>query len=223
MVVEEILKERPPITEDIRMITNLQNIKNTLKKTHSHKDILAFISNLDFVDSLIKDHLESLDSAQPKEEVKGVKFVPRDASKYRKFFKKLDKVKDRYDPYTNFFLKEAEFHNMTREVLPEKIRKARTKEEKDAYQDILDNMMLTELKREESDLNVGTHVIKRKQFHYDFESLLTDQNEYDIDNETYSYDYSDEHFLERRRRQAETNLIKTKILYKLHEGLALTK
>ena len=155
--------------------------------------------------------------------MKGTKYVPRDASSYRQFFKKLDKVKDRYDPYTNFFLKEADFHNMTRKVLPDKIRKAKTKEEKETYQDILDNMMLTELKKEESDLNVGTHVIKRKEFHYDFETLITDQNEYDIDEETHSQDYSDEHFLHRRRRQAEANLVKTKILYKLHEDLALTE
>lgn len=58
MVVEEILKERPPVTEDIRMITNLQNIKNTLKKTHSHSDILSYISGFNFIDSLIKEHLE---------------------------------------------------------------------------------------------------------------------------------------------------------------------
>lgn len=223
MVVEELLRNRDPVSNEIRMITNLQNVKNSLKKTKSHNEILSFIAGFNFTDSLISDHLSALDSAEASDKSqKKAKLLPRDASSFREFYRKIEGVKDRHDPFTNFYLKEAEFHQMTREILPDKIKKARNKEEKEAYQEILDNMLLTEMSREESDLNVGSHVIKRDQVHYNFDSLIKDIENYDKDPEVHSGEYSDEMFLDRKRRQAEANIIKTKILYKLHEDLKLT-
>jgi len=203
------------------MITNLQNIKNSLKKTKSDEEILSFVSGFEFTDGLIEEHLKNLknkskSSAPPK-------MVPRDPKAYRDFHKKLDIVKDRYDPFTNFYLREAGQKEMTRKELPEKIRKAKTQDEKDFYQEVLDNMMLTEQSSEVSDINVGTHVIKRKDFHYDLETLVRDENNYDRNAEVYSTDISDEYFLLKRRREAEANFIKTKIIHKLHKDAPLSK
>jgi hypothetical protein len=222
MIVEEILRERKPLTKNIRMITNLQNIKNSLKKSHSDHEILSFISSLDFVDNLIYDHLSSLSKPQTPKRSK-TKFVARDASNYRKFYKNLDVVKDKYDPFTNFYLKEASFKDYTRNVLPEKIRKSRTKEEKELYQETLDNLLMTEFAQERSQLNVGTHLFKKFDYHFDFDTLITDQNNYDRDQQVYSDDVSDEMFLEQKRVEAEANIIKTKILHKLHEDLPLSE
>ena len=222
MIVEDILREREPVTEDVRMITNLQNIKNTLKKTHSDKEILSFITNFEFIDSLIADHLSAYDRAEALQTSKSAKFVPRDAGCYREFLKSLDNVKDRYDPYTNFFLNEAGQKEMTHKTLPRLIRKAKTEEEKNYYQEVLDNMLLSKQSHEKSDLNVGTHVIKKKDIHYNFESLIRDENNYDRDERVYSDEFSDENFLLKQRREAESNLIKTKILHKLHEDRPLT-
>lgn len=222
MIVEDILREREPVTEDVRMITNLQNIKNTLKKTHSDKEILSFITNFEFIDSLIADHLSAYDRAEALQTTKSAKFVPRDARCFREFMKSLDNVKDRYDPYTNFFLNEAGQKEMTHKTLPRLIRKAKTEEEKNYYQEVLDNMLLSKQSHEKSDLNVGTHVIKKKDIHYNFESLIRDENNYDRDERVYSDEFSDENFLLKQRREAESNLIKTKILHKLHEDRPLT-
>lgn len=221
MIVEEVIRERKPITKEIRMITNLQNIKNSLKKTHSDREILSFISHLDFVDDLISDHLSSLSKPSTPKSSK-TKFVERNASNYRKFHKNLDVLKDKYDPFTNFYLKEAGFKDYTRNVLPEQIRKSRTKEEKQFYQETLDNLLLTEFSQERSQLNVGTHLFKKFDYHFDFDTLITDQNNYERDHQVYSDEVSDEMFLEQKRVEAEANIIKTKILHKLHEDELLT-
>lgn len=222
MIVEDILREREPVTEDVRMITNLQNIKNTLKKTHSDKEILSFITNFEFIDSLITEHLEAYERADSLKSTKSAKFVPRDPKCYREFLKSLDNVKDRYDPYTNFFLNEAGEKEMTHKTLPRLIRKAKTEQEKNYYQEILDNMLLSKQSYDKSDLNVGSHVIKKKDIHYNFEALIRDENNYDRDERVYSDEFTDESFLLQQRREAESNLIKTKILHKLHEDRPLT-
>lgn len=136
---------------------------------------------------------------------------------------KLDNVKDRYDPYTNFFIKEAAESEAIRVTLPRKIKEARTKQERDKYQEVLDNLLLTEDSKRYSGLNVGTHVFKKKEVHYNFETLIRDENNYNRDAETYSKDISDARFLDIQRRRAEANLIKTKIINKLHENKLLTE
>ena len=221
MIVEELLKERKPITNEIKMITSLQNIKNSLKKTSSDSEILSFITNLEFIDSLIGEHLLLLEGKQVNKSP--AKLVNRDPKCYREFLMKLDNVKDRYDPYTNFFLKEAAETETTRVILPRKIRDARTKEEREKYQNILDNLLLTEDSQKHSGLNVGTHVVKRNDIKYNYETLIRDENNYNRDIEVYSSEISDEYFLDKQRRSAEANIIKSKIISKLHENKPLTE
>lgn len=221
MMVEEFLKERKPVTAEMKMITSLQNIKNSLKKIHSDSEILSFMTNLDFIDTLIGDHLQMLEGKSATKS--SAKLVSRDPTWYREFLTKLDNVKDRYDPYTNFFIKEGAEHEAIRVTLPRKIKEARTKEERDKYQEVLDNLLLTEDSKKYSGLNVGTHVFKKKDIHYRFETLIRDENNYNRDTEVYSADISDAHFLDIQRRRAETNLIKTKIISKLHENKPLTE
>ena len=205
------------------MMTNLQNIKNTLKKTLSDQKILSFISEFDFIDDLIGQHLDSFERAEPLTQKSKTKFLPRNAQNYREFIKSLDNVKDRYDPYTNIFLKEAGHQEYTRKILPKKIRKARTQEKKEMYQEILDNLLLTEFAQTRSQLNVGTHVFKKYKINFNMETLIRDENNYNRDPEVYSSQISDELFLENKRVQSESNLIKTKIIHKLHLDLPLTK
>jgi hypothetical protein len=207
------------LSKDVRMITNLQNIKNSLKKTYSDNEIINFIKEFEFVDKLIEEHLQSKASNARKT----AKFLPRDPKAFRKFLMNLDEVKNTYDPYTNFFIREAKEKELTRKILPEKVRKAKNKEEKEYYQDMLDSLMLAEYQTEVSPLNIGTHVIKRNVFNYDLETLLRDENNYNRDPELYSEDVADDYILAKKRREAESKLIKTKIIYKLHTDSPLTK
>ena len=108
MVINELKKAETlsPIDEDTSMITNLQNIKQGLKSDYSDKEILnTILSNMNFTEQLIEEHLKvkKFTEAKPAK----ARFVPRDAEKYRKFVESAYISKDREDPYTHFYLKEA--------------------------------------------------------------------------------------------------------------------
>jgi len=92
MIAEELLRQRNPITSEIRMITNLQNIKNTLKKTYSDQEILNFLSSFSFTDNLIRSHLKSYQTAETLKPNPKTKFLSRNAQKYRQFLKTKGKL-----------------------------------------------------------------------------------------------------------------------------------
>jgi hypothetical protein len=60
--------------------------------------------NMNFTEQLIEEHLKmnktKYSNAVPK-------YVPRDAANFRKFVMQCYQSKDREDPYTHFYLKEA--------------------------------------------------------------------------------------------------------------------
>lgn len=61
MVLNEIKKSErlKPISKDVSMITNLQNIKQGLKQDYSDKEILdTILVNLNFTDKLIAEHIQ---------------------------------------------------------------------------------------------------------------------------------------------------------------------
>ncbi len=88
------------------MITNLQNIKQGLKSDYSDKEILnTILVNMNFTDQLIEEHLNIRKAGDSKQSE--TRFLPRDAEKYRKFVASSYTSKDREDPFTHFFLKEA--------------------------------------------------------------------------------------------------------------------
>jgi hypothetical protein len=108
MVINELKKAETlsAIDEDTSMITNLQNIKQGLKSDYSDKEILnTILINMNFTDQLIEEHLK-LKKADQKP-TQQARFLPRDAEKYRKFVESTYNSKDREDPFTHFYLREA--------------------------------------------------------------------------------------------------------------------
>ena len=84
MVLQEIKKSESlqPLSDEVSMITNLQNIKQGLKSDYSDFEILnVILSNLNFTDQLIEDHL-NLKKDKKKSDVK---YLPRDSTNYRNF------------------------------------------------------------------------------------------------------------------------------------------
>jgi len=76
-------------------------VKQGLKSDYSDREILNIILlNLDFTDQLIQEHLGAKAKGEPK-------YVGRDAEQFRKFVQSTYHSKDREDPYTHFYLKEA--------------------------------------------------------------------------------------------------------------------
>lgn len=107
MVISELKKSETlqTIDDDTSMITNLQNVKQGLKSDYSDKEILnTILVNLSFTDQLIEEHLKQKVNTK---EAAAAKVVPRDAEKFRRFVESTYFSKDREDPYTNFYLKEA--------------------------------------------------------------------------------------------------------------------
>lgn len=116
MVINELKKAESlaPIDEDTSFITNLQNIKQGLKSDYSDKEILnTILVNMNFTEQLIEEHLKKPNSKVQR------RFVPRDAENYRKFVESTYFSKDREDPYTHFFLKEAKNKELVKSWISE--------------------------------------------------------------------------------------------------------
>jgi len=221
MIVEELLSKKEPISLDTKMITNLQNLKHILKKTYKDSELLKFLTSFEFTDDLINEHLGGLNQSSDKV-ISTPKYVPRDSEIYRNYMKKLDNVRDRYDPYTNYFLMKAANKNLIKEA-KENVDKSLTLEEKKSKQEILDNLLLSKEFHENSNINIGTHVIKNYDLNYDMNTLIRDENDYNVDPDLYAADITDHQYLNKQRRLAESNLIKTKIITKLHHDEPLSE
>lgn len=66
MILKELKKSEKllPVNDKVRMITNLQNIKQGLKADYSDRELLSTILlNLNFTDDLIKEHLSKRDGS----------------------------------------------------------------------------------------------------------------------------------------------------------------
>lgn len=223
MIAQEFKTSKFDVTQDTKLITNLQNLKHNLKKNFSDNEIMNFLTSFDFTDSLIEQHLKLL-SEKPSQTVKSkTKCLPRDASNFRNYLKSLQYVKDRYDPYTNYFLSESLKEDYITETLPNLIKNAETDEERERLQDTLHNALLNKEFSEQSNLNIGTYALKNYNVNVDLNSLIRDENDYNIDHLVFDDDISDEFFLLKQRARSETNFIKTQILKKLHDSQALTE
>ena len=78
-----------------------------MKSDYSDQEILKMIlGNFNFTDELIREHLNSFDSSK-KSIIKNPTYVERDARAYREFISKTYFSKDREDPFTHFYVKEA--------------------------------------------------------------------------------------------------------------------
>jgi hypothetical protein len=119
MVINELKKAETLaiIDDDVSMITNLQNVKQGLKSDFSDKEILnTVLVNMGFTDQLIEEHLNLNKKANS---AAGGKLVPRDATNFRKFMIAQYQSKDREDPFTHFYLKEAKNKEMIKNWIEE--------------------------------------------------------------------------------------------------------
>lgn len=87
------------ITEESAMITNLTNLKQSLKAEYNDADLVNFVLNFEFTEDLIDRHLDHNKNQDGK-------FVQREPSEYRQFVRSTYQ-RDSEDPYTEFYLKEA--------------------------------------------------------------------------------------------------------------------
>ena len=91
MINREKVQQLKPITSDVSMICNLQNMKQGMKSDFTDVVLTHTLMNLEFIDSLIDEHLSNQTSGQ-----EAPAFVPRDASEFRKFTRKTQPIRNTF-------------------------------------------------------------------------------------------------------------------------------
>lgn len=83
--------------------------------------------------------------------------------------------------------------------------------------------MVMQNERENEDMHSMSHQLESNiKIDYDLKSLMKSEFVYDIDPEVVDPDMPDSLFVRQQRKRAETKLIKTKIIYKMDQGLELS-
>lgn len=87
MVEKELLKSQTlePIDVEVSMITNLQNIKQSLRMDYQDSDLVKQVLGLNFVDQLIEEHIREHKEGERMHQK--VKYVDREASEFRNFIR----------------------------------------------------------------------------------------------------------------------------------------
>lgn len=78
MIVEEFLRPKRALTDEVLFKTNLSNLKNGLKKEFSDMEIVETLTELDLVQNLLKQHLKPQKKSRPL-------FLNRDSNHFRQF------------------------------------------------------------------------------------------------------------------------------------------
>ena len=108
MIKQELEKAKTlgPLTTDMQMMTNLQNIKQGLKSDLSDGKLARFIlHDSEFSDLLVEEHLKKLaGTAKKTADAKKVKFLERDAGSFRKF---RSQQASQMSPFNHFYVREA--------------------------------------------------------------------------------------------------------------------
>lgn len=209
-------------------------MKQGLKRDYSDAELMdLFFKNLSFTDQLIEEHLSQLEGAAKTAEPV---LLPRDPSSYRDFIRATYESKDQEDPFTHFYIKESGkierlYHVKNREMkqYEDALKTAgseqaveNTKKILKTLQDKLDDMLMQNRNENEDFTSLSHHVNSEVKVQYDLKSLMKSDTVYDVDPELNDADLTDAEFLARQRRRAETKLIKSRIIYRMHHDLPLS-
>lgn len=138
--------------------------------------------------------------------------------------------KDREDPYTHFFLKEASKREaLKKEYEQEKLLETTVenatdyprvieegKERREKLMEKIEKVLLDERIKNEDLTNLSSSLKQNVSVQYDMKSLVKSEFVYDMEPELIDMELSDEEYLRIARRRAETKLIKSKIIYKIN-------
>ena len=86
----------------------------------------------------------------------------------------------------------------------------------------MDDMLLENLYENEDTLSLSHHLDSEVQIEYNLPSLMKSEFVYDVDPELIDPEISNAEYLFRQRRRAETKIVKSKIIYKVHQGVDLS-
>jgi hypothetical protein len=198
-----------PQTADVSFMTNLQNMKQGLKRDYSDAEIMDLLfKNLSFTDQLIEEHLSRNQTG--KQETEPV-FLQRDPSCYRDFIRMTYESKDQEDPFTHFYIKESgkieRIHQVKNQEMKEYEEFIKTSDNQQAVentknilktlQDKMDDMIMENRNENEDFTSLSHHLNSEVKIKYDLKSLMKSDTVYDVDPELNDADLTDAAFLAR--------------------------
>lgn len=235
LIAEEIKKNnllrKDSFPAQLSMKINLLNINNSLKQNLTDNEIIRFISEFEFTEKLIEEHLKNFNAknntnidSKNNADNAAAEFVSRNAEAFKAFHTKLDNLHQQFDEYDKYvmkeYYKEKELVSYDKNASPEQIKKE------------LENKMKKKLEENEDQDALSIYNPNEINYKLSVESIL---NNIAAESQTSLLSFSGlgatahseilnnpEKFLEYKRLVSERNLILCKIITKIIQSKALT-
>ncbi|CAG9316562.1 unnamed protein product [Blepharisma stoltei] len=218
-------------SDEASLIASLQNLKYGIKRNLNDQQIVEKILDLKFIPSIIKEHLSE---KHPKEEYLPT-LLPRDPKCYIKFIEEQQNVKRKTDHFVNYFKNYHLKNEFNEEAFPQlqkslelinENQEMSWMEKHTMKNNLICRYMNTRfaLEKKTFDKDIFYHEAYKHRI-----GRKTDQDSLTIegfrirDDPDYLKFTSDEDYLEFKTCQAETNLIKMRLIYKLHNNQELSE
>jgi hypothetical protein len=195
------LSKADQINPELSMKVNILNIKNSLKQNLSDHQIVKFLSEFEFIDSLIKEHLNKETNNT------NANFIKRDPKAFINFYEKLSQIKPLYDEYDKTVMKEYYKESELFEYDPSKSSQE--------IQESLESKMKAKMEETVDFDTISINNPNVVDYKYDIDTILAGYSLYEKDPKLEEYKNNPEEFLKYKRLQAERNIILFKIIVKL--------
>lgn len=211
------------VISEVRLIASLQNLKYNLKRFLTDQEISEKVLNMEFIQNLIQSHLSPVKNQSCEK-------LSRDPNSYIRFLEKTQNVKLESDHYINYFRKINAKDEVNRELFEKlqiSLEAINDNENMNWTQKHgLKNKMINKYLKTRAALDEKNP--EREVFYFsEYRTNLsrsTDTDSLQIEKFTIRDDpdyircENDQAFLEFKMRKAESNMIKLRILNKLHKN-----
>jgi hypothetical protein len=234
LIAEEIKKnnflKKETFPTQLSMKINLLNINNTLKQNFTDNEIIRYISEFEFTEKLIEEHLKIINTydnanVNSSDNNNNIEFVSRNAESFKAFHTKLDNVREQLDEYDKYIMKEyykeKDLISYDERATPEQIKaelegKMKKKLDENEDQDALSIYNPNEIKYEFNLESILNNIAADSQNSLLSFSGLGATSHNEILNNA-------EKYLEYKRLVSERNLILLKIVTKIIQSKNLTE
>lgn len=229
LIAEEIRKNNLLKTEklpaQLSMKINLLNINNSLKQNFTDNEIVRFISEFEFTEKLIEEHLKNLNSINNNDNNNNVEYVSRNAENFKAFNTKLDNIREQFDEFDKYIMKEyykeKDLLSYNPEASPEQIKKE------------LEGKMRKKLEESEDTDALSIHNPNEIKYEFSVDAILNNVAS-ESENSLLSFSglgakahnevlNNPEKYLEYKRLVSERNMILLKIITKLIQSKQLSE
>jgi hypothetical protein len=203
-VAKNALVSNKDTDSQLSLKVNLLNIKNSLKQNFSDNQILKYITNFEFIDALLVEHLNSSKANSTQNN-----FIQRDPEAFQNFYKKLSTVTGEYDEYDKFVMREYYNDKKIYDVDPNVSHEENIKN--------MEERMSRKINENEDLDTVSIYNANTVDYKFDIKSILSSikDSQKDSDLDKQEFIRNPEAFLVHKRKVAERNLILLKIVVKL--------